>query len=521
MSEDFFMYPAQDTDPTLPVMPEDELARQAGVDPNVLARTPLHEYEVPPTGIMLDPQTMPDLDGNGLLGIVQVGQSAVKIYNNPLGSESATPAFCVASHTYDPTRESDGNARRLDFAIAYPGNSVTAGRQTTMAARLGIKEDMQISREHFMVSATPDGKLIITDLGSTNGTRFIAAERKAARTIGTHEAHQLGELVTPGIIERPAVAEKNFGGVTVQLNGRFVEDHYNGYILTTIDDEGRLRKMFAYQSQSEGGWRISPGIELLRTNKGVHRQYLKGASDDQYHQYTQDSQMHPAVLAAFEGWLREAGDTIPVVGDTEVVMEKPTAEITMKDFASERQVEALPDAKVAEYLAELRVGELGKKTLARTFNVPEAQVPQHLEKYVEQLNDSLEQSGLLPDFHRPVWRGRENHPRLGPVVREIFVHSAQGRKYEWDMVADEQGRVWIDRIRDVAARPNAYGGDDRVVFSGILTCKPMDYTDQVSGLPAAYREAVPNSFYTDITRFLDTLAPIKHYRQQRSVTAQY
>jgi len=90
------------------------------------------------------------------------------------------------------------------------------------------------------------------------------------------------------------------------------------------------------------------------------------------------------------------------------------------------------------------------------------------------------------------------------------------REVIWTMAEDGTGRVWIQSIRFADAKPNSYGVYNEVIDSGILTSKPLEYSDQSYGVPETHRRPF-NKIYEDITPLLDILQPIKKYREARGI----
>jgi DNA-binding NtrC family response regulator len=127
-------------------------------------------------------------------------------------------------------------------AVALGDAPVTVGsdRGCTLALR-----DTGVSRQHLRVTAEPGGEYLVTDLGSTNGTRFAGARVTSARVgpgatlqvgrtslrvqpephglqIEPSRAHRLGELVGASLVMREVFAVLELAAasdVTVLLEG--------------------------------------------------------------------------------------------------------------------------------------------------------------------------------------------------------------------------------------------------------------------------------------------------------------
>ena len=102
---------------------------------------------------------------------------------------------------------------------------------------------------------------------------------------------------------------------------------------------------------------------------------------------------------------------------------------------------------------------------------------------------------------------------------------------EWEFGQDHLGRVWIQSIDVLPRRVTSYGNHADVLITGILTSKPIEYTEQATGLNLSGRH---NNYstrgpeegviledaihpYVDITPLLDNMLPIQEYRRARNV----
>ena len=65
-------------------------------------------------------------------------------------------------------------------------------------------------------------------------------------------------------------------------------------------------------------------------------------------------------------------------------------------------------------------------------------------------------------------------------------------------------------MRFADSQPTCFGTDSTLVYSGILTSKPLEYQKQADGIDPKYVRPT-DSKYVNITPFLATLYPIKAY----------
>ncbi len=81
----------------------------------------------------------------------------------------------------------DGPARVVEV-----GGEVVIGRRAECDL---VLDDSQVSGRHAEIAATPDGALVLRDLGSTNGTRLDGVRLEGPRTLRGGEEIRIGETV--------------------------------------------------------------------------------------------------------------------------------------------------------------------------------------------------------------------------------------------------------------------------------------------------------------------------------------
>jgi hypothetical protein len=236
--------------------------------------------------------------------------------------------------------------------------------------------------------------------------------------------------------------------------------------------------------------------------------FMKGSELAADGQYTQDTQLHPAIATEIGSLFSKLGESKLAKGlpAPNYVRPQSTVDALAQDFETQTQLNVLGSEAVNTTLHELpKAGSFEK--------LGDMQV---IMKKLGQLGRQLEEAGVVPDFSEPVSTSYDKHPVLGDVAHEIYDVVVDGRPVEWHMAYDQEGRVWIDRIRYGDTLPTPYGTDKDVIYSGLLTSKPIDYDEQVAGLPEPVKiKNVNGSKYTDISRFLNTFEPIAKFRAQR------
>lgn len=310
----------------------------------------------------------------------------------------------------------------------------------------------------------------------------------------------------------PNGAEFDIGGVQFKYLG----PTHNGQLFNSVGQDGIERPMMVYESKSQGSTRVSQGYEAFtRKNGSVGQRLLKGRELSPDAQYTQDTQLHPAfeeavVRISESRQLRDMPQLPPRHYDAE------GANWLMKDFEQQTQVYPLGSAEVNQALTELKAGHLSKAHMAEVTGLDADAQPVDVNyvfsKKIAALNEALERSGVIPDFMtEPLTTQIVSYPNIGDVVKDTYVKTVNGVRYEWQMAhVHNTDTAWIERVRFADAEPSVYGTDKQLVNSGILTSKPLDYADQCDGLSPFLKKDLGNG-YSDITPFLATLAPVANY----------
>lgn len=444
-------------------------------------------------GVMLD-MAMPDLGQNGLMAKINVGDSTLGVYRFP-GSEDmvllTAPDFDYEQFTSQIT----DNAIRQNFMVLQSGNGLTIGRTERGAGILGISEDKLVSRKQASISFQ-DNKLKINDEESSNGTLVEVSEEAMQR-------EQAIKMIGDSAVSHELIKNHEFqvGGVWYKVTGK-ANGLRDVISVSSIDETGKQRNFAVYNSLSEGNLRVTQGLAKYGEG-GKKSAYLKGSElsrANTYSQYTQETQLNPE----FAEKLKLASEGLD--NDAHVPIFEVDQDIEpSQDFADQLKTWTFPDGQLAGYLLKVKAGGLSKDQLEHDLGQGA-----NLDDYVNNLNGLLARADVIPDFNsQPTKVTTSVHPKLGQVVGEVYERGG----IEWHIAAAQGGQVWIDRIRIKGTEATAYGTDKNLIFSGILTSKPMDYSKQVDAVDPKYRKPVDR--YEDISSFLATLEPVKRYIEVR------
>lgn len=459
-----------------------------------------------------------DWDGNqSLVGAVEVGDRTLGVVRVTVeGRERTgvvdirqrTPQYNVDKRTYLP--------RFLGW-VPEDGTPFTIGRSSFPE---GHGSDMP--EQACTVSLNAD-KVTIGNPSEQQVNLLVSNGGSGSKHVFGHMPWAVrGKDLEEGFAKSPEsngyLPEFNVGDVQYKVLGRDPGAR-KGLVMETVDPrDGRRRTFMVYHSQSEGGERVTQGSAYYTEGGESYSHYLKGPEARAESQYTQDTQLHPDFINQLEKVFdtKRQEDAVPPTDLMQHVYSEQEGDALIQDFAD--QVRTVPlKTELDGYLHALKAGALSTEDISRLVGSRSEHAREAgLRRYIDNLNYALEASGVLPDFtSEPLGRKWGSHPSLGTFITNIYQSHVNGRTVEWHVAQAEGGQVWIDRIRDADSMPTVYGTDDTMLYSGALTSKPYEYSDQVTGLPAEWRRDV-NGSYTDISEFLNQLAPIKHFRAGRA-----
>lgn len=458
-------------------------------------------------GLVFSLEDMSKFDPNGLVARVNMaGEETINLYYFPKQESQSATLLAINSKDVNSLfadSEDDNDNVKKQFITLHPGQETTLGRNQESSRILGLSDNRAISRSHVELSYDNDGKLRIKDLESTNGTEVEFADYSPEIQEESEARHE--ERVGSVALGHEVVKNHEFkiGNVSYKAVGYFHTDR--PYLkMQSVDEKGEKRSFLVYKSNSEGGLRVSQGTaNYLSQPDNKQKQYLIKGSMGSVAQYTQETQLNPE----FASKLAVASEGVPEVSDQEdIVFQEGNAEYehALDDFEAQIKVSDFDNSALAYLLHEIPAGMLSKEYFSELFaNGGD------IERYTAQLNHALANSNVIPDFSKEPSRVEQgDHYQLGPINYDVYDKNG----VEWYMaVANDV--VWIDRIRIKDSEATAYGTDKNMIYSGLLTSKPIDYKQQTTGLPDKYVEAMPSSrHYVKIDKFLATLEPIKRYK---------
>ncbi len=177
-----------------------ELAGRANVDPLLLKGARYEELHR--EAITFDIRELQSIDNEGLIGIIGVGDTALRMYGFGEGRDRSmylTPGK-VEEHK-------EGKLQAINLVPIDPGSSQWFGRGDGMRfkTRLGLVNDERVSRNHFAIERSSEGQLRIYDF-SSNGTKLVIKEAprdKLDRLIGIPKEKYFGRVIVKDQLDTP------------------------------------------------------------------------------------------------------------------------------------------------------------------------------------------------------------------------------------------------------------------------------------------------------------------------------
>lgn len=355
-----------------------------------------------------------------------------------------------------------------------------------------------------------------TDITVPNENRYTRLGAVATADMDTVPNSNRALFATEKSDDRIVQHEFTVGNIGYSVDGRVALDSRTGYVISSSNEAGEVKRFFVYRSNSEGSWRASQGIE----NFNGKQRYLKGAEYIAPNtQYTQDTQLHPD----FENNLHKivAEDShLQHIDPASLLLDDERSRSAAYQFGEKVVVYRMGSEELHRDLSLLPAGELTLAKARQSLSIPEQESNSEVQTMVMQqigaINARLATEGLIPDFtQQPVHQEITEHPLLGNVKKETYTQTtSNGVVYEWVMssLVSDPHKVWIDRVRLATAEANEYGVDKQKIFSGLLTSKLIEYGSQVTAIPNRYVSPVKgSSMYVDVSAFLRQLAPIASY----------
>ncbi len=291
----------------------------------------------------------------------------------------------------------------------------------------------------------------------------------------------------------------------LDING---QKFYMGEILQTphyqqsvmyVEKNGQMMPRVLYKSNSDGGWRSCPGyMGVYSKGRGIH--------------YTQETKPHRSIVEYFD---RKKESSVNYERDL-IKEEFPVFTESGKNPVNtyRNEVTKYNDNDALSGPKKFMPGVSFDKD--RTFSKKGG-----VDGFIKSVNKLPE--GFTPNFNsRPKRTVKIDHTLLTPrtgekITIETYEGELNGRKVDWNMAHDADGRVWIDSIHFTDGKINSYGVQSEVINTGGLTNKPLEYYEQSGALDSEYAQSFDDS-YSDITPLLDKMAPIQQFRQSRGIS---
>lgn len=391
--------------------------------------------------------------------------------------------------------------------------------------------DGTLSARHFKIQTDTNGRLVVTDTGSLNGTSTRLSPRSGAlqmperqdkNEVAAEFRHALGRAhsrKTERMIGAYPEALLPTRAVHVGERTFYLTDiigpetHYPQAVMYTTEQIGRHPQMVSrllYKSNSDGGWRVSYGVE------GDGRYRKEGLEDERH--YTQETKpvRHLLDALADQGGIPDHEGVLGsfITGEFSTAQPETIREQTASKEISYYHSPAI-DAGLWQARA-LSAGQFGslyeKKLQGLGYDT--------VSRYLAELDSVfVALPHFLPDFRYPARAVYQSeHTTLGSITIEEFSAKVEGRPVTWSMAHDDEGRVWVENVYFTDSGISSYGTRTEVLNMGSITSKPLDYPQQTGLLTAGEYEHNPHtSKYHDITPVLDNLLPIAYFREGREI----
>ncbi len=300
-----------------------------------------------------------------------------------------------------------------------------------------------------------------------------------------------------------------------------VRDVVYGYVKDSEDTESGFQLRVYYRSLSDGGWRLNAPIGQA-LSKGLNNRH-----------YTRETKLHPELEVVLNNvsYLdleNSRRNHLDIEQDTIRKNHKTKSGYKYKYYeeTGQKQEAEKYDAISGLYADDMVYGGI----VHRNKNNENISVD-----YVKGITYP---DGFIPDFDKgpkrvyktshTIYSEKDEYGNLkNDVTIEVFsswLDRGDGEQIsiDWYIASTEQGKVWVDRIIPKDACVNSFGTYDQVNDFGLLDLKPIDYIQQVSGIPDEYKNEVYEyeNIYSDITDFLAELEPVRKYKKYKETQIQ-
>lgn len=283
------------------------------------------------------------------------------------------------------------------------------------------------------------------------------------------------------------------GVVDERLEAIMFVDTGNGTVLPRI----------LYKSNSQGRWKSTPGVtERGNISKGAH---LPGV-------YTQATNLAPELSDYFDA-AELSNDPLTTRVDLiyKYLPYSDSSRNEIDSFSREvfpvRKSDDLSGFNLPGYSPGNFKGQNATHEI-RNMNI-------HFNNF----------PGFIPDFRKqPLSVKQKVHPVLGQCTIETYKGIYKGREVQWEIGHDVVNRVWVEDIRFTDQQISSYGTNTELIVSGIITSKPLEYSQFTEGLIEGREKYTLQAtqdnvamYYSDVTPLLDNLLPIQSYRRARGI----
>ncbi|MDN5275965.1 MAG: hypothetical protein JWN33_614 [Candidatus Saccharibacteria bacterium] len=133
------------------------------------------------------------------------------------------------------------------------------------------------------------------------------------------------------------------------------------------------------------------------------------------------------------------------------------------------------------------------------------------------LADMLLPSGFEPDFQEgPDRRYAIKHTLLGKSGVDVYPVTYRGKSIEWHVAHDQDGRVWLERLKFSTSDVTSYGTDADVILAGALNAKPLDYAECTEGTIGRDYDNF-DELYVDLRKTFDRMPWVRRFRAATGV----
>lgn len=360
---------------------------------------------------------------------------------------------------------------------------------------------------------SPEEETTVTVVSTDNFEKGRSFDEKV-RIIGKNEVLRQFETLLPvGTARDSLLGSLEFtptGGIEIDGKKFVFSDIFTGIgnyaqaILYEYENVRDARPRLYYKSNSDGGWRATPGYFGDRFSKG------QPMGRPELGQYVQTTKPDENIVAYLESQMKRQDSNLKRLeyGSKEYItlIDAFSAERTTRDgyqtFSEEVRHRVVRGKGLDGYLSGYGFNPDREEGLWALMNM---QLP----------------AGFEPDFRNdPLQVYATEHTLVGKVAIEVYPAQIDDRDIEWHIARDKDGRLWIDRIEFADGKITSYGTRSEIILAGALSAKPFDYHSQADNM--AYKGVYPDAIefdsnYTDVTPLLKRLPPLRRYQEAKGL----